>query len=376
MRHTKASVKSVEEAISLCLDNNLTFAAYRLPNQKQPKLVVQKDVETVEIETLSDITELKGFLVAPFLHSEENRMFLITPDFYFSREVPGEQFEQLSQIKHTKKDDEESSLPYEVSQEEYLQQIEKITGLIKNNEAQKVVLSRAKIVNYDLENKIQEIFSKLCKRFSNAFVYIFKAQEQLWMGATPEPFAFFENNIFHTSAVAGTKENEKKYELLKNWESKEKQEQQYVSDYIDSVLNDNHWENIKHSGPYVKKAGDLLHLRTDFSSVASAMNGNLGHLIYNLHPTPAICGFPKSKALEIIQSIEEHDREYYCGFLGPVGMESPVSLFVNLRCMKIIGSHMVLFSGGGLTIDSHPVDEWYETEIKAGTLLSVIYEGK
>ena len=37
---------------------------------------------------------------------------------------------------------------------------------------------------------------------------------------------------------------------------------------------------------------------------------------------------------------------------------------------------MVLYSGGGLTIDSHPVDEWYETEIKAGTLLSVIYDRK
>lgn len=375
MSRTKTSVKTIGEAISLCLENNLTFAAYRLPNQKQPKLIVQKDYKTGEVESLSEITSLKGFLVAPFLQSEENRMFIIKPDFYFENEIPDDELEKLSQIKHREKTEEES-FPFEVTKEDYLEQIKKITHSIKNNEVQKVVLSRVKVVNFDLSNQIHETFSKLCKRFANAFIYIFKARGQLWMGATPEPFAFFENNIFHTSSVAGTKENNSKYQSLENWGSKEKQEQQYVSDYIDSVLNDNHWVNIKHDGPYVKQAGNLLHLRTDFTSFAGATNGNLGHLIYNLHPTPAICGFPKDKALEIIRSVEKHNREYYSGFLGPVGMENPVTLFVNLRCMKIIGSQLVLYSGGGLTIDSHPVDEWYETEIKAGTLLSVIYDSK
>ena len=31
-------------------------------------------------------------------------------------------------------------------------------------------------------------------------------------------------------------------------------------------------------------------------------------------------------------------------------------------------------TGGGITIDSVPEDEWYETEIKTGTLLSVIHD--
>lgn len=376
MRHTKASVKKVEETISVCLENNLTFAAYRLPNQTHPKLMVQEESEAAKVEALSDITELTGFLVAPFLLSEENHMFVIKPDYYFEGEVSESGYETLSKINHSQNDEVESPVPYEVTKEEYLEQIKKISHSIKNNEVQKVVLSRAKVVDYNLENQIQELFSKLCKRFTNAFVYIFKAQRQFWMGATPEPFAFYENNIFHTSSVAGTKENIEKYELLENWGNKERQEQKYVSDYIEGILNANHWENIKHNGPYVKKAGNLLHLRTDFSSNAGSINGNLGHLVYNMHPTPAVCGFPKNKALEIIQSQEKHDREYYSGFLGPVGMENPVSLFVNLRCMKIVGSQLVLYSGGGLTIDSQPVDEWYETEIKAGTLLSVIYDSK
>lgn len=376
MRQVKALVRSVQETISVCLENNLTFAAYRLPKQLRTELIVQKSDDTQEVENLSDITNLNGFLIAPFMRTEENSMFIIRPDFYFQGNVSEEKFDELSQLKHSAKNDLESSLPFQVSKEDYLKQIEKVSDSIKNKKVKKVVLSRVKVVNHDSSKQIPEIFEKLCKRFSNAFVYVFKAGGKFWMGATPEPFAFMNNNIFQTSSVAGTKENTRKYQHLENWGSKEKQEQQYVSDYIDSVLNANHWENIKHNGPYVKKAGNLLHLRTDFTSNAGSMNGNLGHLIDHLHPTPAVCGIPKSKALEIIRSLEKHDREYYSGFLGPVGMGKPITLFVNLRCMKIIGSRMVLYAGGGLTIDSHPVDEWYETEIKTGTLLSVIYDNK
>ena len=373
MSRIQTSVKTIGETISVCLNNHLTFAAYRFPNQTEQVLMVQKNQETEEIDDLTNVTQLKGFLIAPFLQTENNKMFLIRPDFYFKGDVSGEQFATLSKIKFSK-EDAATRLPNEVSKEEYLQQINSITDSIKKNQVQKVVLSRVKIVSHESCCQMQEIFLKLCDTFPNAFVYIFKTKGHFWVGATPEPFAFLKNNIFQTSSVAGTKENIEAYQKFDNWESKEKQEQQYVSDYIDTVLQNSHWENIQHNGPYVKQAGNLLHLRTDFSSNASIMNGNIGNLLQNLHPTPAVCGFPKSKALEIIRSVEKHDREYYSGFLGPVGMKNPITLFVNLRCMQIVDSKMILYSGGGLTIDSHPEDEWYETEIKAGTLLSVIHD--
>jgi len=373
MDRIKTSVKTIGEAISICLNNHLTFAAYRFPNQTEQVLMVQKKSETREINDLSAVTKLKGFLVAPFLQSERNKMFLINPDFYFKGEVHEEQFEQLKEIKYPE-DKIELPPPYVVSKEEYLQQIDCITDSIKKNKVQKVVLSRVKVVSHESCCQMQEIFLKLCDTFPNAFVYIFKIKGHFWVGATPEPFAFLKDNIFQTSSVAGTKENKEQFELFENWGNKEKQEQQYVSDYIDNVLQNNHWENIQHHGPYVKKAGNVLHLRTDFTSKTGTMNGNIGNLLKNLHPTPAVCGFPKTKALEIIRLVEKHDREYYSGFLGPVGIQNPITLFVNLRCMQIVNSSMILYAGGGLTIDSHPEDEWYETEIKTGTLLSVIHD--
>jgi len=369
---TKISVKSISETISVCLKNNLTFAAYRLPNQTAQSLVVQKNRDAEELANLSGITNLKGFLVAPFKQSAKNRMFIINPDFCFLGEVPDEQFDQISNIKYPAQENQTFARPYQVSKSEYLQHIESIMNVIKNGKIQKAVLSRIKLVNSVNEKFLPGIFLKLCELFPRAFVYVFKTENHFWMGATPEPFAFLKNNVFQTSSVAGTKENTEKFLGIENWGNKEKQEQNFVSEHIDKVLQSNHWENIEQHGPYVQQAGNLLHLRTDFISNASTSNGNVGNLLNNLHPTPAICGSPTKEALEIITAIEKHDREYYGGFLGPVGIHNPIMLFVNLRCMQITGSRLVLYSGGGITIDSNPEDEWYETEIKTGTLLSVI----
>ncbi len=369
---TNILVRSVGDMISVCLKNNLTFAAYRLPNQTAKAMMVQEKRNVEELVNLSEITSLKGFLVAPFLKSETNRMFVIKPDFYFSDEVSDEVFDKISNIKHPAPEHKSFARPYQATKKEYLQQIEEIIQIIKTGKIQKAVLSRIKLVNSVNEMFLPAIFLKLCELFPRAFVYAFKTENHFWMGATPEPFAFLKNNIFQTSSVAGTKENTEKYQGIENWGNKEKQEQHFVSEHIDKVLQSNHWENIEQQGPYVQQAGNVLHLRTDFISHASVSNGNVGNLLNNLHPTPAICGSPTSEALEIITAVEKHDREYYGGFLGPVGMQNPIMLFVNLRCMQITGSRLVLYSGGGITIDSKAEDEWHETEIKTGTLLSVI----
>jgi isochorismate synthase len=81
---------------------------------------------------------------------------------------------------------------------------------------------------------------------------------------------------------------------------------------------------------------------------------------------------PYRLSLDLLMKLEKHHREYYAGYLGPIGIDGKTDLFVNLRCMKVLPKHLALFIGGGITADSIPEEEWQETEIKADTLLSVI----
>ena len=46
------------------------------------------------------------------------------------------------------------------------------------------------------------------------------------------------------------------------------------------------------------------------------------YLLESLHPTPAVGGFPKDGALNLIREHESHDRGYYAGPFGYLGSNS------------------------------------------------------
>ena len=96
-----------------------------------------------------------------------------------------------------------------------------------------------------------------------------------------------------------------------------------------------------------------------------------------LHPTPAVCGFPKEEAKVFILENEQYDRRYYTGFLGELN-QSDVNgvlnsdLFVNLRSMEIEGSNANIYIGCGITKDSIPEKEWEESVNKSQTMKRVL----
>ena len=159
---------------------------------------------------------------------------------------------------------------------------------------------------------------------------------------------------------------------LNRWTAKEVLEQEYVTRYIHDVLRDFDVKDYRVSSPYVKKAGNLLHLRTDFSLDYNKLNGRLWEFVDAMHPTPAVAGQPKEDAIQFIKNLEPHDRDYYTGFLGPVSCDGETDLFVNLRCMKITPNYISLYVGGGITLESDSAEEWKETRLKAKSLLRIL----
>ena len=86
--------------------------------------------------------------------------------------------------------------------------------------------------------------------------------------------------------------------------------------------------------PYTARAGQLVHLKTDFYFLLKNTD-NIGNLLQELHPTPAVCGLPKEDAFRFILENEGYDRSYYSGFIGWLDTEGHTDLYVNLRCMEI-----------------------------------------
>ena len=368
LKHTN----TISEALRICLGKRFHFAAYRLPGKTDIDIIIQKDPELKALEDLSARLPIYGFLVAPFSRID-NKPYLIKPDILIHNSPASGQLEELNSLpgNHVSKDNR--ACPEDTDRTDYIKLIGETIGKIHSGEFEKVVLSRIKTVKGNFK-RLPDVFNILCDTYPNAFVYLFCVNGQCWAGATPEPFICSRGNELITVSLAGTRPYRKEDLDIANWKIKELQEQDYVTLHIEKVLKHYAVHTYAKNGPYVTRAGNLLHLRTDFTFSSRSVGFRLPSLINALHPTPAVCGMSTGKAMDFIRNKEKHDRGFYTGFLGPVGLGDLIQFYVNLRCLQVFDNRLVLYIGGGITRDSIPEEEWEETEIKAETLLSVLQQ--
>jgi len=100
-------------------------------------------------------------------------------------------------------------------------------------------------------------------------------------------------------------------------------------------------------------------------------NISWGNVVSHLHPTPALAGYPKMKAMRFISNTESFNRELFGGYMGIVSSQS-IELFVNIRCAKLGKSKADIFAGAGLNSSSIPIKEWEETNSKLDVIKKVL----
>ena len=353
--------------IDSCFRKNIPFVSFRYPNEKKIFTWVQISGKIIYVENAGEVINKSGFVYAPF-HRKTN-----FPVVFFEPEIiiEDEDIENslLKEIENSNLlyPNYEINKPEETDKQEYLTQAHKFIDSFDDN-FQKAVLSRVKIIEKkDIDTG--KLFLELKNEYPQAFCHLIHIPGAgTWAGATPETLIRTNPEIAKTASIAGTlPANEKT-----KWHSKESEEQQIVTDYIENLLKEFKIKSYKKEKTETIKAGNALHLSTGFQFPTSELRGNIAGFIEKLHPTPAVCGSPKEKALNLILETERHNREYYSGFLGTVNMKANTDLFVNLRCMKILPDRLALFVGGGLTKGSVPEKEWEETVLKTETLLALL----
>jgi isochorismate synthase len=230
------------------------------------------------------------------------------------------------------------------------------------------VPAKVKIQPMDREFDLTATFLSLCRAYPNAFINFFHiAQIGTWIGATPEVLIKTKDRYFYTMALAGTQRAQGENPLKSAaWTQKEIEEQALVSRYIVNCFKKIRLREYDEIGPKTSIAGPLLHLKSEFRVDMEITNfPQLGSVMLDLlHPTSAVCGMPREKALEFLSREESFDRSFFAGYLGPVNIQKETAIFVNLRCARLRGDKAILYAGAGITEDSIPEKEWEETELK------------
>ena len=352
---------------------NLPFVTFRLPQQEHSTTYIQTTPGNVEWKTIRDISGETGFIMAPFDTRNGHRYILVKPDLVIDgEEISMETIRTVKNLESRREPQWNGGTPVVTEKEEYMEQVDAIKSSIATGAFQKAVLSRIRVVKGNHMEIVPKLYQSICRRHPNAFTYHFKSDEHFWLGASPEPLLRLRERKVSTVSLAGTRPYAEKHLNINRWTAKEVLEQEYVTRYIHDVLRAFDVKDYRISSPYVKKAGNLLHLRTDFTFDFERLNGRLWEFVDAMHPTPAVAGQPKEDSIRFIRQLEPHDRDYYTGFLGPVLHHGETDLFVNLRCMKVTPEYISLYVGGGITLESDPEEEWNETDLKAQSLLKIM----
>jgi len=342
---------------------NLPFVMYCKPNSEKVVGFLQHNDDSYNVIDFSE----SGFVFSSF---DGNHNYLI----------PENKSQMISFIHDKKEIDEiekEYNIPNQIEKINFEVLVSKGILAIKNGDFKKVVLSRKETI--DLANfDLIATFEKMLQSYPATFVYCFyHPKVGAWLGATPEQLVKVEDTVFKTMALAGTQKNTGYQNVV--WHDKEKEEQQFVTDYIVAELKEISTELLV-SKPYSVQAGSIWHVKTDISGHLNRSTG-LKKVIDLLHPTPAVCGLPKAQSKAFILENENYNRSFYTGFLGELNVvqdskKASSDLFVNLRCMEIESAATQikanLFMGCGITKDSIPEKEWEESVNKSVTMKKVL----
>ncbi|MBD5172461.1 MAG: hypothetical protein HDT02_04505 [Bacteroidales bacterium] len=251
------------------------------------------------------------------------------------------------------------SYPVATDREAHRKNVETVKDAIKRGDFQKAIVWKTIVFRQKVD--VSATFMNLCEAYPDAYIYCFSDPEGgIWMGACPEVLLKTDGDEVFSMSLAGTRQALS----TEDWDYKNLEEQGIVTRYIVEQFHKNGF-SPEISDTETLPAGPVEHLCTWIRSPRGGKsNSELLSFACRLSPTPAVAGSGTRKDAE--------EREYYSGFSGPVNSDGEISLFVNLRIMKIHSDHFVLYSGGGITSLSNPDEEWEETERKAATLLSLI----
>jgi isochorismate synthase len=354
------NVTELQAYYDIAAQQSLSFVCYRLPGEDKINCAINAGGRFMERDQLAELNASAHFIFAPF-HSKDNLAFVMP--LLMDSISNGKAFQPLFEEEDYRASDRDA----------FIHLVNGMIASIQSGAFTKLVASRAISDNKAQNFDAAKLFDSLCQKYPTAFVYwMYIPGAAEWMGASPEQLLKSEAGKVYTMSLAGSQvivEGKDDY----HWGEKEKEEQRIVTEFICQTMSTAGVTALNIQAAQNHRAGNMLHLRSDISGEISDIK-DLHALVYQLHPTPAVCGLPKMEAMKYILDHENHQRKFYSGFLGILGPELNCNLFVNLRCMEISDKKLIRYVGCGITAASNAALEWQESVYKSQTLGKVIDE--
>jgi menaquinone-specific isochorismate synthase len=237
--------------------------------------------------------------------------------------------------------------------------------ILESTPVDKVVLARKRILNLSTFNPVN-YFQKLSEKSENSFLFFIKLNDgQAFFSLSPERLFKKSNDLLTIDSIAGTRtrgftpQEDQILERELKSSKKDLSEHRIVSREIHNLLVDI-CDDI--STPLLEgilKQKYVQHIQTIFNG---KLNREIGifEIIEKIHPTPAVGGFPRGAAKDIIKRLENFDRGLYAGPIGIISKDM-TELAVGIRSALLHDNKLHIFGGAGIILGSTAEKEWDET---------------
>lgn len=266
----------------------------------------------------------------------------------------------------------------------YRAEVQRALEALHKEEVSKIVIARKAEFKAESEIDHARVLRRLDERFPNCFVFAHRAGGSqsgpgaVFLGASPERLVSCESGTLHTEALAGSvgvgDSDSERVKLARGLMESEKdlREHHHVVDYIREILSPI-TSGFELGELGVKSLKNVQHLHTPIRAKLRE-GATILDAVKVLHPTSAVGGSPRERALELIAEIEGFDRGWYAGALGWMGLGDSTDgeLTVAIRSAMIRKNIAELYAGAGIVVGSDPVAEDQETRVKMRALLEAL----
>lgn len=256
--------------------------------------------------------------------------------------------------------------------------INRAKGEIQEGRFEKIVLARELRLEADRTIAPTRLLNRLRGRYPTCYTFMIQQPGgPAFLGSTPERLASVRRNWLLTEALAGSisrGETASQDAMLARrlmQSTKDRREHNFVVDALRKRLNP-----ISHSldiadQPDIRKLHNVQHLYTPVTARLQS-NPALIKLIGQLHPTPAVGGFPEQATLPWIRQRESFERGWYAGPVGWINHRNDGEFNVAIRSGLLHEKTARFFAGCGIVADSDPEAEWEETKLKLIPMISAL----
>lgn len=243
---------------------------------------------------------------------------------------------------------------------------------------EKVVLARESCFTTEDTIDPVSLLARLSDADTSSFEFCFHpVADRAFVGASPERLFRRNNVLVESEALAGTRprgrSDEDDIELGDALLTSEKDLAEH--EFVASMLRDNlsrHCIGIEMPGaPRLKRLRHVQHLYTPIQGILNDVLDADALLLEALHPTPAVGGTPRDKALAFLEANEPFDRGIFAAPVGWVGFDG-AEFCVAIRSGLVRGASVAVYAGAGIVPGSEAADEWAEIDAKMANFVDAL----